>query len=229
MNDDKADLIVILGTGGTIAGAAITPQDQAEYKAGEIGIDELIAAVPALADVPLLAEQVAQIDSKDMTFALWQKLAARCAHWLGKPHVRGIVITHGTDTVEETAFFLSQILPPSKPVVLTCAMLPATAPDADGPRNLQDAVTVARDPVAAGVIVVCAGEVHGAKDVRKAHPSRLDAFSSAAAGPLARVDENSVVWLRKMPFPPVQGTSIAIETLVNAPSWPRVALPAPPS
>ncbi|MES2424869.1 MAG: asparaginase, partial [Pseudomonadota bacterium] len=133
--------IVVLGTGGTIAGLA-KPGDALDYKAAEQGIDQLLAdaALPALAGIDVLSEQVAQIDSKDMALALWQQLAGRTAWWLAQPDVLGVVITHGTDTLEETAFFLSCVLPGAKPVVLTCAMRPANARLADGPQNLADAL-----------------------------------------------------------------------------------------
>ena len=119
--------IVVLGTGGTLAGAAATPGDNVGYKAAQFGIGELLARIPSLQGVPIESEQVAQVDSKDMTFAIWRDLAARCAHWLAQDDVAGIVVTHGTDTIEETSFFLQEVLAPAKPVVLTCAMRPSTA------------------------------------------------------------------------------------------------------
>ena len=143
----------------------------------------MLAAIAALASLPLVAEQVAQIDSKDMGFDIWRHLALRCAHWLAQADVAGIVITHGTDTLEETAFFLQAVLAPAKPVVLTCAMRPATALAPDGPQNVLDAVAVAAAAGARGVVVVCAGTIHGAADVAKQHTYRLDAFSSGDAGP----------------------------------------------
>lgn len=98
--------IVILGTGGTIAGRAASAFDNIGYTAAQVGIDQLVAAIPALADGgPVITEQVAQIDSKDMSFAVWAQLAVRVNHFLAQPDVQGIVITHGTDTLEETAYF----------------------------------------------------------------------------------------------------------------------------
>ncbi len=98
----------------------------------------------------MLTEQVAQVDSKDMSFAVLAKLAARVSHYLAQPDIQGIVITHGTDTLEETAFFLQALLAPAEPVVLTCAMRPATALAPDGPQNLLDAMAVARHAGGAG-------------------------------------------------------------------------------
>src|SRR4051794_38531055 len=107
-------VVVVLGTGGTIAGAAATPADLIGYRAGQVGINQLIAAVPPLADVPLEAEQLAQIDSKDLSHALWQQLAVRIEAHLARPEVCGLVVTHGTDTLEETAHLLQRVLAPRK-------------------------------------------------------------------------------------------------------------------
>ncbi len=214
--------IVLLGTGGTIAGTAADPGDNVGYIAGELGVAHLLAAVPTLAGLPLVSEQVAQLDSKDMGFAVWQQLAARCAHHLAQPDVVGIVITHGTDTLEETAWFLQSVLATTKPVVLTCAMRPATSAAADGPQNLTDAVTVASAPGARGVVVVCAGTIHSAADVQKDHPYRVDAFSSGDAGPIGYVEEGRLRLMRNWPEVPVNWSKFAIDTGVPDPLWPRV-------
>lgn len=190
--------VVILATGGTIAGTAAHASQAVGYTAAQLGVEQLLAAVPDLGEVAgsgLLTEQVAQLDSKDMDAATWVALARRCAHWLGRDDVRALVVTHGTDTLEETAWFLQQVLPPGrKPVVLTCAMRPATALLADGPQNLRDAVACAVDAHAAGVLIVAAGQVHGARAVRKLHPYRVDAFSSGEQGVLGWVEEGRVRW-----------------------------------
>ena len=187
--------IVVLGTGGTIAGTSAQAGDNIGYTAAQVGVAQLLAAVPGLQAMAgtLLTEQVAQIDSKDMDTAVWQALARRCAQHLQDPAVRGVVITHGTDTLEETAWFLDQVLDTrAKPVVLTCAMRPATALAPDGPQNLLDAVAVASTPGARGVVAVAAGELHGARQVQKVHPYRVNAFSSGEAGPLGWVEEGRV-------------------------------------
>jgi L-asparaginase len=181
--------VVVLGTGGTIAGRAASAGDNIGYTAAQVGVAELLGGVVPPEGLALEAEQVAQLDSKDMAFGIWQVLARRCAHWLAEPDVAGLVITHGTDTIEETAFFLHSVLGPSKPVVLTCAMRPSTALSPDGPQNLRDALAVAASRDMHGVSVVCAGTVHGALDVQKVHTYRLDAFSSGDAGPLGYVEE----------------------------------------
>ena len=194
-----AKRLVILGTGGTIAGRAAQAGDNVGYVAGQVSVEGLVATVPALRGLLLDVEQVAQLDSKDMGFAVWKALAARVAFHLDRPEVKGVVITHGTDTMEETAFFLQSVLKPSKPVVLTCAMRPATALVPDGPQNLSDAVAVACHAQAQGVTVVCAGQVHGADDVAKVHTYRLDAFDSGDAGPVGCVEEGAVRLFRSWP------------------------------
>ncbi len=194
----KIEKIVVLGTGGTIAGTAASASDHTGYTAGQLGVQHLLDAIPGLNDTlqgaALVCEQVAQLDSKDMDHATWQMLAQRCSHWLAQPDVGGIVITHGTDTLEETAWFLQQVLPSSKPVVLTCAMRPATALMPDGPQNLLDAMALVCDSIAQGVWVVCAGQIHSARAVQKVHPYRLDAFSSGEAGAAGWVEQGQVRW-----------------------------------
>jgi L-asparaginase len=214
--------VVVLGTGGTIAGRARSADDNIGYTAAQVGTAELLGGIDAPAGIELLAEQVAQIDSKDMSFAVWQALARRCAHWLTDPEVAGVVITHGTDTLEESAFFLQLVLAPGKPVVLTCAMRPATALAPDGPRNLRDAIVVAATPGARGVVAVCAGVVHGAFDVQKMHTDRLDAFDSGDAGPLGYVEEGAARLLRE--WPEAHDATRVFERVVNALSWPRVEI-----
>jgi L-asparaginase len=211
--------IVLLGTGGTIAGRAGSAADNVGYTAGQVSVAGLLAAVPPLAGWPLEAEQLAQLDSKDMDHATWQLLARRVAHHLARPEVQGVVMTHGTDTLEETAWFLQRVLAPAKPVVLTAAMRPATALLTDGPQNLLDAVTVAATPGARGVLAVLAGQVLGPADVRKRHPYRVDAFDGGDAGPLARIEEGLVIPLRDWPTGDALGLAVLDKAVAD---WPRV-------
>jgi L-asparaginase len=214
-----ATRIVVLGTGGTIAGRANSAQDNLGYRAAELGVGDLLHGIAVPAGVQVLSEQVAQVDSKDMDFAVWRELASRCEHWLAQADVAGIVVTHGTDTMEETAFFLHSVLDTRKTVVLTGAMRPATSAEADGPRNLVDAIAVAASGQAHGVCVVFAGTVHGATDVRKVHSYRLDAFSSGDAGPVARVEQGRVQMLRDCPAArPLRALAALGE------HWPRVEI-----
>ena len=212
---------VVLGTGGTIAGRGASAQDNVGYRAGEVAVGELLAGIPVPQDVDVTAEQVAQIDSKDMDFAVWRALAQRCAHWLAQDEVAGIVVTHGTDTMEETAYFLQAVLAPAKPVVLTGAMRPATSVAADGPQNVADALAVAASREAIGVCVVFAGTVHGAHDVQKVHGYRVDAFASGDAGPLAYVEEGRLRVLRAWPQ---EGAAREPQALPEPERWPRVEI-----
>lgn len=220
--------IVILGTGGTIAGRSAHYSDNIGYKAAEIGIAELLAATPFPDESgSLIAEQVAQIDSKDMSFGVWTQLAERVNHFLAQRDVQGIVITHGTDTLEETAYFLHRVCQPSKPVVLACAMRPSTALMSDGPQNLRDALTVARHPGAKGVVTVCAGTIHGALDVQKIHTYKLDAFDSGDAGPIGCVEEGCVILSRNWPVAQLGWANYAIKNIayqLRSPEWPQVEI-----
>lgn len=226
VNENQAGRVVILGTGGTIAGRATQANDNVGYVAGQVAVGDLVAMVPALATCALDVEQVAQINSKDMVLGVWQSLVRRVAAHLDRPEVAGIVITHGTDTIEETAFLLQSLLMPAKPVVLTCAMRPATALVPDGPQNLSDAVAVALHPHACGVVVVCAGRIHGAMDVSKVHPYRMDPFDSGDAGALGCVEEAQLRMFRPWP-PSVSQTThdaVRMQRLQGAAAWPRVEL-----
>ncbi len=198
---------VVLGTGGTIAGRASSGSDNVGYRAGEVSVADLLGAVPGMSDrlqgCDLVSEQIAQIDSKDMEWSVWLALQQACVKHLSDQSVAAIVITHGTDTLEETAYFLHLCLSEVdryKPVVLTCAMRPATALTPDGPQNILDAVTVALDSRSSGVLAVCAGAVHAAQHVQKGHTYKVDAFDSGDAGPLAWVEEGQVRWCQS-PLP----------------------------
>jgi len=214
--------VVVLGTGGTIAGTAASATDSVGYRAAQLGVEALVAAVPTLAAWPLECEQVAQVDSKDMDHALWLRLAQRVQSQLLRPEVRGAVITHGTDTLEETAYFLQRVLAPDKPVVMTAAMRPATSLQADGPQNLLDAVRLAREPGARGVLAVLGGRVFAGAELRKQHSFRLDAFDAGDAGPLACIEEDRLRRWRE--WPGAQG-AFGLGCLGSESAlWPRVAV-----
>jgi L-asparaginase len=216
-----ASKVVILGTGGTIAGTAASATDGVGYTAAQVSVTQLVAIVPPLAQLRTECEQVAQLDSKDMDFATWQRLAQRAAHHLARADVAGVVITHGTDTLEETAYFLHRVLAPAKPLVLTAAMRPATSLQADGPQNLLDAVCVAREAAAGGVVAVVAGRVWAGAELRKIHSHRLDAFAAGDAGPLAAIEEGVLRWWRNVPATQALGlVRIARDTA----QWPRVEI-----
>ncbi|MBU3738640.1 MAG: asparaginase [Rhodoferax sp.] len=232
MDVRNRDTVVILGTGGTIAGRAASPGDDLAYSAAQIGIGDLLGSVPGLSQSleghAIESEQIAQIDSKDMDLDTMARLARAIASHVQRPGVRGVVVTHGTDTLEETAYFLGAVLSgerlAGKPVVLTCAMRPANALMADGPQNLLDAIALVLDRRASGVLAVCAGAVHAGDAVRKTHPWRLDAFGSGDAGPLAWVEGGRVRWVSFRPQTDMDKRSLAIEKIAESPRWPRVEL-----
>jgi len=214
-------LVVILATGGTIAGVAPESTDTTGYRAGALGADALIAAVPALAGHRLESESVAAIDSKDMDVATWRRLAERVAHHVARPEVAGVVITHGTDTLEETAYFLHRVLAPSKPVLLTAAMRPASALSPDGPANLLDAVIVAGTPGVRGVAVVFGGALWAAVGLRKIHTLQTAAFAASDCGPLARLEGGVLRAFRAWPA----GEPLGLARIAAAPeAWPRVEI-----
>lgn len=213
---------VVLGTGGTIAGTGASAASPLDYRAAVLPVAQLLASIPSMAGLPIRAEQLVQIDSKDMSEAVWRSLATRCAELLAQPQVRGIVVTHGTDTVEETAFLLHRLLVADKPVVLTCAMRPATDLGADGPQNLADAVAVANTPGAAGVLLVCAGRIHDPVHASKVHHYRLDAFDSGDAGPIGFVEDGRVRLVR--PWRSAGAGGCGRPALLEAAQWPWVEI-----
>ena len=223
-SQSKGDRLVVLGTGGTISGSSAVGSDNIGYTTGVLDVNQLFAGIDAPEGFTLQAEQVAQLDSKDMDFGTWQRLAQRCIDWLAQPDIAGIVITHGTDTLEETAFFLQAVVNPVKPVVLTCAMRPATALAPDGPQNMRDALVVAATREVSGVMVVCAGVVHGACDVQKVHTYRLDAFSSGDAGPIGFVEEGAVRFVRHCPVAANAGVPVTAALTTEPVDWPKVEI-----
>ena len=181
--------VVVLATGGTIAGAAASDV-QAGYTSGQVGVEQLIAAVPQAKKIAnLRGEQISNIGSQDMNDEVWLKLAARINALAAMPDVAGIVITHGTDTIEETAYFLNLVVKSKKPVVLTAAMRPATALSADGPLNFFNAVAVAADKDAAGrgVLVVINDWIHGASSLTKTSTTAVQTFMSPLSGLIGTV------------------------------------------
>jgi len=182
----KLPRVAILATGGTIAGVQATP-GAAAYKPGVLTLDHLLSQLPGLEKVAALdGEQVANIASQDITADLWLHLARRAAAQLARPEITGVVITHGTDTMEETAWLLRLVLRSDKPVVLTGAMFPATSPHADGPANLRSAVATAVSPASRGhgPLLLLNGQLHSARDVRKTATEALDTFQSPNDGPV---------------------------------------------
>jgi L-asparaginase len=176
--------IVILATGGTIAGAAATGT-QSSYTSGAVTIDAMVNAVPGIKDLAnLKGEQISNVGSQDMSFDIMLKLAKRINELLPSPDVDGIVITHGTDTMEETAYFLNLTVKSDKPVVMVGSMRPSTAVSADGPLNLYNAVAVAADPRSKGrgVLVVMNDWIHAAHSLTKTSTTAVQTFMSPLRG-----------------------------------------------
>jgi L-asparaginase len=186
--------VIILATGGTIAGAG-KAADRAGYEAGKIPIDDLVGAIPSVKKIAdISGEQISSIGSQDMTIDIWKKLAVRANEIFDKNQADGIVITHGTDTQEETAYFLDLLISSDKPVVLTGSMRPATAISADGPKNLYDAITIAASPKAKGkgVIVSFNEGIFDGRDVMKMSTTKVNAFFSPNTGPIGQVYDGKV-------------------------------------
>jgi len=176
--------VTILATGGTIAGAAATGT-QSGYTSGAVGIDAMIAGVPGITKLAnIKGEQIANVGSQDMSFDILLKLAKRINELARSSDVDGIVITHGTDTMEESAYFLNLTVKTDKPVVMVGSMRPSTAVSADGPLNLYNAVGVAVDPRAKGrgVLVVMNDVIHAAHSLTKTSTTDVQTFMSPLRG-----------------------------------------------
>ena len=201
--DDAAEktlpTVVILATGGTIAGSGATSTTTVGYKAATVPVQALIDAVPELKKIAnVRGEQVFQIASQNMTNDYWLKLAKRVNDLLQQPEVSGIVVTHGTDTLEETAYFLNLVSKSEKPVVIVGAMRPSTALSADGPINLYNAVLIAgsKEAVGKGVLVCLNDQINAARDVTKTNTSTADTFKSPELGILGYIQGNRVAFYR---------------------------------
>lgn len=196
-----ADLprVKILATGGTIAGAGAAA-DKAGYKAGALPIDELLNAVPQIHKLATVTgEQISSIGSQDMSIEVWLKLNKRINEIFEKNEADAIVITHGTDTKEETAFFLNLTLRSDKPVVLTGSMRAATAISADGPKNLYDAVAVASSPASKGrgPMVVFSENIFDARDIVKTNSTHMEPFTAPNAGPIGQIYDSKVFFYQE--------------------------------
>ena len=191
--------VMILGTGGTIAGTGVSSHESS-YTSGQLTVNRLIESVPGIENIArLVCEQVVNIGSQDMGEEVWLKLAKRINELLAQDAVDGIVITHGTDTMEETAWFLNLVVKSNKPVVLTGAMRPATALSADGPVNMFNSVVVAADKASCGkgVMVVMNDKVHDARDITKLSTTAVDTFCSPNYGVLGYVHNSKVEFQRR--------------------------------
>ena len=223
MPEPRLPAIAVLATGGTIAGVQ-SRQASAAYRAGALDVSELLAAVPGLRQLAhIQAEQVASVGSQNMSYEVWSRLARRVQALCQDPAVDGIVITHGTDTLEETAYFLSLVIRHQKPVVLVGAMRPATAPGADGPANLFYAVALAACPEAGGrgALVVMNEDIHYAREVQKVSCAGVNAFASPNRGRAGVMRGSQAVFYSDNTTVHSASSEFSLDTL-QAGGWPRV-------
>lgn len=215
--------IHILATGGTIAGTG-SSATSSNYTAGQVAISTLLKAVPELNNIAnITGEQVVRIGSQDMNDDVWLTLAKRINELLKRPDIDGIVITHGTDTMEETAYFLNLTVKSDKPVVLVGAMRPSTALSADGPLNLYNAVVVAgaKESIGKGVLVAMNGLVLGAESVLKMNTIDVQTFQAPNAGALGYIF-NGKVYYNMLPLK--KHTTQSIFDVTRLTSLPKVGI-----
>ncbi len=211
--------IVILGTGGTIAGAGAAATNTAAYKSAVVPVDAIIEAVPDAKKIAnLRGEQVFQIGSESFNDERLIQLGKRVSTLLKQADVNGVVITHGTDTIEETAYFLNLVIKSNKPVVVVGSMRPGTALSADGALNLYNAVVVASSPqsVGKGTLVVMNDEIHSGRDVTKSNTFKVETFKSPY-GPLGYVVEGQPRYYRVLSRPHTVYSGFDIDTINSLP------------
>lgn len=194
--------IYLIATGGTIAGRSYNSEDTINYKAGVIKANELLQSVNDLQDIANIQyEDFCQIASENMTTDIWLKLAKRVNELSNQQDIDGIVITHGTDTMEETAFFLNLVCKTQKPIILTGAMLPASAKNPDGPNNIKDAFLVATNEksVNKNVMIVMNHNIFNAEHIKKCHSTSIDAFSNPINEKLGYIVDKNIFWEKDVP------------------------------
>ena len=216
-----ADLpkVRVLATGGTIAGAQASATDYG-YKSGAYDVNSLLKAVPNLDKLAVITgEQIASIGSQDMNDEIWLKLARRVNGVLAEPGTDAILITHGTDTLEETSYFLSLVTKSDKPVVMVGSMRPATATSADGPGNIYNGVAVATNPGAKGkgTLVVLNDTIHYARNVVKTDTTSVQTFESINRGPAGLVNTGKIFWFEPMDKKQGKASEFSIDTLDKLP------------
>jgi L-asparaginase len=209
----------VLATGGTIAGAQASATEYG-YKSGAYDVNALIKAVPNLDKLAVITgEQVASIGSQDMNDEVWLKLAKRVNEVLKQPDVDGVLITHGTDTLEETSYFLTLVVKSDKPVVMVGSMRPATAISADGPGNMYNGVAVAASSAAKGrgTLVCLNDQIHYARNVVKTDTTSVQTFKSLNRGPAGFVNTGKVFWFQPMDRKVGNATEFSVEGLTKLP------------
>lgn len=224
MPEARLPRIALLTTGGTIAGAQAR-HDSVSYRAGSLSAQDLLQAVPGLDQLAeIQAESLVNVGSQNMSYEVWHALATRVAQLQADPGIDGIVITHGTDTLEETAYFLSLVLPFGKPLVLVGAMRPATALSADGPRNLYQAVALACHPESygRGPLVTLNDEMHYAREVQKMASTGVAAFASPNTGRAGWVRGAKLMFHGNPAIHSAAADQALVWPLPSAAQWPRV-------
>ncbi|HOW56728.1 MAG TPA: type II asparaginase [Smithellaceae bacterium] len=219
-NQNALPRVVVLAVGGTIAGSGDTAARTTEYKAGVLPVSQIIKSVPGINKIAVVTgEQIANIDSAHMTNEIMLKLARRINALLKDNQADGIVVTHGTDTLEETAYFLNLVIRSDRPVVLTGSMRPATALSADGQLNLYNAVVLAASYEARGkgVLVAINEKIHGARDVTKTHTTNVDTFRSPESGSLGFILNGEVHFLNATVKRHTAGSEFSTETIRKLP------------
>jgi L-asparaginase len=215
----KKPRVIILATGGTIAGSGASA-DRAAYTAGKLPVNDLIGMIPTVKDIAdISGEQISSVGSQDMTVDIWLKLYKRISEIFKNNEADGIVITHGTDTQEETAYFLDLTVASDKPVVLTGSMRPATAISADGPKNLYDAIVVAADPQSKGkgVMVSFDERIFDGRDVVKLNTTNVDAFGAPNTGPIGQVYDGKVMYYTSSMRTMAAGAAFSLDDVKSLP------------
>lgn len=211
--------VYLLATGGTIAGTA-SSQTSATYKAGSLTVEQIIASVPGIDNLANIKyEQVYNKDSGNVTLSDWLKLANQVNKVINDPSVNAVVITHGTDTMEETAYFLDLVIKTKKPIIIVGSMRPATAISADGPLNLYNAVSVAASPksIGRGVMVVMNDGIYDARNVTKTNTMSVETFQSPNTGPVGHVVMGKVSYNEKL-YPLAYDAPFDISNIKSLPS-----------
>jgi len=216
---DRHPNIYVLGTGGTISGAQASGTSYG-YKSGTVDVNSLLKTVPNLDKLAVIkSEQIANIGSQDMNDEIWLKLAKRVNQVLNSPDTDGVLITHGTDTLEETSYFLDLVVKSDKPVVMVGSMRPATALSADGPGNIYNGMAVVTDPTAKGrgTLVCLNDEIHYARNVVKTDTTSLQSIKSVNRGPAGRVQTGKIFWFEPMDRKIGKDSEFSIDDLTTLP------------
>ncbi len=220
MNSLTRPKVAVLGTGGTIAGSSANDTQYAGYRPAVTPVDQLLSAIPALHNIALLeSEQVAQVASQNLGGATLLHLARRVNHWLNETDCSGVVVTVGTNTLEETTYFLNLVVKSPKTVVVTGAMRPSTSLSADGPMNLYRSVVAAASPLTAGlgVLVVMNDQIIAARDVHKMDTMTVDSFRAPVFGILGWVFDSQVRVYKRPARTHTYGTEFDTTELTSLP------------